>query len=132
MVFDVEAELVGHHSLRAQVVDVLHHQSPGRQDGASGSAFQHFDEERFRVVCDVACEFTHLIGCAHIGVFVGNGQDVVHLQSAREADVSEGIVDGIFAAGELSCCLELLVVDAAVESVYAVEDVCGLRDVASL
>ncbi len=35
LVFDVESELVGHHFLCAEVIDVLHHQSPCGQVGAS-------------------------------------------------------------------------------------------------
>ena len=82
LVLDVEAELVAYYLLCSKVIDILHHQAPSRQVGTSRSAFQQFYEECLRVVRKVACKLTHLIGCAHIGVFVGNGENVVHLQSA--------------------------------------------------
>ena len=113
----------------AEVIDVLHHQAPGRQARTSGCAFEQFDEESFRVVGEVAGKLTYLIGGAHVCVFVCDGEDVIYLQGAGEADVAQGIVDGIFCAGEFACSLQLLVVDAAVEAVsasYTVQDNGGL------
>ena len=130
LVFDVESELVGHHLLCAQVVDVLHHQSPCGKLWAACGAFQEFDEECLRVVGEVGGEFAHLVGGAHVGVFEGDGQDVVHLQRAGEADVAQCVVDGVLRAGELTSGLQLLVVDASDELSRAVEDGCGLCDVA--
>ena len=79
LILDVQAEFLAAHAAGAQVVDVLHHQFPTGRLGTAGGALQQLNEKRFRIVAEVGRKFTHLIGGAAIGVFIGDGQNVIRL-----------------------------------------------------
>ena len=79
MILDVQAEFLAAHAAGAQVVDVLHHQFPTGRLGTAGGALEQFDEKGFRIVAQVGRKFTYLIGCAAVGIFIGDSQDVIRL-----------------------------------------------------
>ena len=80
LVLDVHAELLLL-DRRGQVVDVLHHQVPVALRRAARRVLQRLDEEALLRLRDVGGELTHLVGLSAVGIFEGDGQHLVGLQS---------------------------------------------------
>ena len=77
----------------------------------------------------VAGKLSHLVGHASVGVFIGDRQHLVGLQSASQRDISQGCVDRIFRTVQQPGIGEFLVVVASHQS-CTVQDACHLVDVA--
>ena len=96
LVFDVEAELCLLYVLR-EIIDVLHHQPPVSLSRRVGGVLQRFHVECLRVVLYVACKLSDLVCPPAVGVFVSHGEHLVRLQVCAQRDVSQRLVDSVFA-----------------------------------
>ena len=130
LVLHVEAELLLLHR-RGKVIDVLHHQAPVALRGVVARVLQGLDKEGLADVGAVAGELTHLVGHTTVGIFIGDSQHLVGLQSGAQRHIAQRRIDRIFRTGQEARTREFLKVGTTNES-HALQRAGGLVDVAGL
>ena len=127
VVFDMKAEVVFVDLVRAERINVFHHQLPIGQCGRKRRTAQKFQYQSLRRL-HLRTKFTHFVGLAFVGVFVSHGKHLVVLKGRVERDKTELRVEGVFVGAKFSGVAYFFVIGAGLKT--SVEGACDGVDVA--